>query len=181
MEHSLDHTLALLSRTPAAVDALLRELPEAFTHTNEGDNTWSAFDIIGHLIHCEKTDWLPRAKMILAHGETRPFEPFDRFGHIHASQGKTLPDLLDEFSAIRTQNLSELRAMRLTPEQLALRGFHPALGPVSLSQLLAAWAAHDANHLHQLARVIAHQYRDLVGPWSRFMGVMHCTGHSAPA
>ncbi|HTW45487.1 MAG TPA: DinB family protein [Acidobacteriaceae bacterium] len=180
MEHNLDHTLALLARTPAALDALLRGLPEAFTHANEGDNTWSALDIVGHLIHCEKTDWLPRTKMILAYGDSRPFEPFDRQGHVRESKGKTLTALLDEFAGLRSQNIEELRAMHLTPSQLSLRGLHPALGSVTLSQLLATWAAHDANHLHQLARVIALQYRDLVGPWSRFMGVMHCTAHSAP-
>ena len=180
MEHNLDLSLALLARTPVAIDALLRGLPDTFTHANEGGDTWCAFDIIGHLIHCEETDWLPRVKTILAHGDSRTFDPFDRFGHIRKIQGRTLPALLDEFASVRSRNVAELKAMNLMPGQLALRGLHPSFGPVTLSQLIAAWTAHDANHLHQLARVMAHQYRDLVGPWSKFEGVMQCNAHSAP-
>lgn len=179
MEHNLDLSLTLLARTPAALDALLRGLPETFTSANEGPATWSPFDIVGHLIHCEETDWLPRTRFILAHGDSRPFDPFDRFGHIPKCQGKTLPQLLDEFARIRARNLDELRALRLTPAQLALRGLHPSFGSITLSQLLAAWTAHDANHLHQVARVMAHQYRELVGPWAEFEGVMQCNAHSA--
>lgn len=181
MEHNLDHSIALLARTPAALDALLRGLPDFWTTANEGKNTWSARDIIAHLIHCERTDWIPRAERILQYGESLSFDPFDREGHIQESRGKTLAQLLDEFAHLRRQNLDKLRQWKLQPQQLALKGIHPSFGTVTLSQLLAAWTAHDANHLHQLARVIAHQYRDLVGPWSKYEGVMHCTAHSASA
>ena len=181
MEQNLDQTLALLARTPAAFDALLRGLPDTWTRANEGDDTWSAYDIVGHLIHCERTDWLPRAKIILQFGDARPFDPFDRLGHVQDVQGKSLHTLLDEFARRRTENLAELRALHLQPEQLKLQGRHPVFGPVTLSQLLAAWAAHDLNHLHQLGRVMAIQYREAVGPWAQYMGAMHCKSHSAPA
>jgi hypothetical protein len=179
MEDSLPQTISLLVRTPAALDAFLRELPEYWTLRNEGENTWSAFDIVGHLIHGERTDWMPRAKMILKFGETREFEPFDRLGHVRESAGKSLGDLLDEFARLRSENLDELRALKLRREDLALRGRHPALGVVTLSQLLATWAAHDLTHIHQISRVMAHQYRDAVGPWGAYLGVMQCAGHSS--
>jgi len=179
MEDSLPQTISLLVRTPAALDAFLRELPEYWTLRNEGENTWSAFDIVGHLIHGERTDWMPRAKMILNFGETRDFEPFDRLGHVRKSAGNSLGDLLDEFAHLRSENLDELRALKLRREDLALRGRHPALGVVTLSQLLATWAAHDLTHIHQISRVMAHQYRDAVGPWGVYLGVMQCAGHSS--
>jgi len=180
MEQNLPHTIALLSRTPAVLNGLLRDLPESWTLRNEGENTWSAFDIVGHLIHGERTDWMPRARMILRFGETRPFEPFDRLAQVRESQGKSLAQLLDEFSRLRSENLSELRALNLQHDDLARRGLHPALGVVTLSQLLATWAVHDLTHLHQLSRVMGHQYRDAVGPWSAYLGVLHCAGHSSP-
>jgi len=180
MEHNLAHTISLLARTPAALNALLRDLPEAWTSRNEGENTWSAFDIVGHLIHGERTDWMPRARMILQFGETKPFDPFDRWGQERESQGKSLGQLLDKFARLRSENLSELRAMNLRPGDLDRRGRHPALGVVTLSELLATWAAHDLTHLHQIARVMAHQYRDAVGPWSAYLGVLQCAGHSSP-
>ncbi len=180
MELNLQHTVALLSRTPAALNVFLRDLPEAWTHSNEGEKTWSAFDIVGHLIHGERTDWMPRARMILQSGESRTFEPFDRWGQALESAGKTLPQLLDEFARLRAANLDDLRAMNLRPDDLDRRGWHPALGVVTLSQLLATWAAHDLTHLHQLSRVMAHQYREAVGPWSAYLGVMKCAGHSSP-
>jgi hypothetical protein len=179
MSHNLDHSITLLARAPAALNALLRDLPDELALTDEGENTWSPFDIVGHLIHCERTDWLLRTKWLLQHGETQPFPPFDRNGHIRECQGKSLSQLLDEFSADRTKSLAELRAMNLRPEDLARRGLHPALGPLTLSDLLAAWAAHDLNHLHQLARVMAHQYRNSIGPFTQYMGVMHCNAHGA--
>ena len=180
MEHSLEHTVALLSRTPAALDALLRDLPEAWTRRNEGENTWSAFDIVGHLIHGERTDWMPRAKMILEFGETRTFTPFDRWAQARESEGKSLSQLLDEFAHLRAENLEELRALNLKANDFARRGRHPGLGFVTLSELLATWAAHDLTHLHQLSRVMAHQYREILGPWSAYLGVLQCAGHSAP-
>jgi DinB superfamily len=180
MEHNLQHTISLLTRTPAALSALLRDLPETWTSRNEGENTWSAFDVIGHLIHGERTDWMPRARMVLQFGETQTFEPFDRWGHVRESQGKSLAQLLDEFARLRSENLEELRTLNLRPEDLELRGRHPALGTVTLSELLATWAAHDLTHLHQVSRVMAHQYRNAVGPWSGYLGVLQCAGHSSP-
>jgi DinB family protein len=179
MEHHLPYTIALLSRTPATLDTLLRELPDAWTSRNEGDNTWSAFDIVGHLIHGDRTDWIPRVRMVLDLGETRTFEPFDRWGQVRESQGKSLGQLLDEFARVRSDSLDALRALNLRAEDLERRGRHPALGVVTLSELLATWAAHDLNHLHQIARVMAHQYREAVGPWSVYLGVLQCAGHSA--
>jgi len=179
MPCNLQHTLSLLSRTPAALNGLLRDLPEAWTLCNEGENTWSGFDVVGHLIHGERTDWMPRARMVLQFGETRTFEPFDRWAQARESQGKSLGQLLDEFARLRSANLEELRALNLRPEDLALRGRHPALGVVTLSELLAAWVAHDLTHLHQISRVMAHQYREAVGPWRRFLGVLQCAGHSS--
>jgi hypothetical protein len=177
MNHNLDDSIALLTRTPAVLNALLRGLPEEWTLQNEGENTWSALDIVGHLIHCERSDWMPRTKWLLQYGETEPFPPFDRWGHVRECTGKALPQLLDEFSAIRAENLAGLRAMNLSSEDLTRHGCHPALGAVTLSELLAAWAAHDVNHLHQVSRVMAHQYREAVGPFQRFMGVMQCAAH----
>jgi hypothetical protein len=180
MEHNLEHTVRLLARTPAGLDALLRDLPQTWTSRNEGENTWSAFDVVGHLIHGERTDWMSRTKMILQFGETRAFEPFDRWGQVRESEGKSLGGLLDEFARLRRENLIELRALDLRPEDLDRRGRHPALGVVTLSELLATWAAHDLTHLHQISRVMAHQYREAVGPWSPYLGVLQCVGHSAP-
>jgi hypothetical protein len=177
--HNLDHTISLLAYTPAALDALLRDLPETWTHRNEGENTWTTYDVIGHLIHCERVDWMPRAHMILEFGETRTFEPFDREAHTRESHEKSLGHLLDEFARLRFSNLNDLRDLNLLPDDLARRGRHPGLGVVTLSELLATWAAHDLTHLHQISRIMAHQYREAVGPWNKYLGVMHCAGHGA--
>lgn len=181
MEQSLERTIVVLERTPGAVDALLRGLPEEWTRANEGEGTWSAFDVVVHLINCERTDWVPRARTILEskNGEVREFPPFDRFGEIRESQGKALGELLDTFATERTENLKRVREWGLGPKELAMRGKHPALGEVTLEQLLATWAAHDLNHLHQVSRVMAHQYHEAVGPWSKYLGVMLCDAHSA--
>ena len=179
MEQNLSHTLALLERTPRVFNALLRGLPDEWTHPNEGGNTWNAFDIVGHLVHCERADWMPRIERILHLGESQPFEPLDREAQKRESAGKVLDDLLDEFTELRAGNLDLVRELNLQPEDLAKRGVHPALGPVTLNNLLATWAAHDMTHLHQLSRVLAHQYREAVGPWEKFVGVLRCGGHSA--
>jgi len=179
MQFSLPDTISFLSGTPAALNALLRDLPEMWTRGNEGKNTWSPFDVMGHLIHAERTDWIPRARMILQFGESQPFLPFDRLGHEKESQGKSLSQLLDEFARVRSENLGELRALNLQPQDLDRRGQHPALGAVTLSQLLATWAVHDLTHLHQLSRVMAHQYCETVGPWSGYLGVLKCSAHSS--
>jgi hypothetical protein len=181
MKESLVETTSLLARTPAVLDALLRDLPKAWTTTNEGESTWSAFDVVAHLIHGDRTDWMPRARMILKFGESRAFEPFDRLGQIKESRDKSLDQLLDEFARLRSESLRELRELNLRPKDLELRGLHPELGVVTLSQLLATWAVHDMTHLHQISRVMAHQYRDAVGPWSVYLGVLQCAGHSAAA
>ena len=179
MALDLQQTVALLSRTPSALNALLRDLPQTWTLGNEGGETWSPFDIVGHLIHGERTDWMARARIILQHGENRAFDPFDRLPQERESQGKSLGELLDEFARLRAENLDALRAMNLQPEDFERRGRHPALGPVTLAQLLATWAVHDMTHLHQLSRVMAYQYREVVGPWSAYLGVLHCEGHSS--
>jgi hypothetical protein len=175
----LPEAVALLSRTPAALDALLRGLPAVWVNRNEGKDSWSAFDIVGHLIVGERTDWMPRLRMILESGDARAFDPLDRFAQEKESRGKSLEQLLDEFARLRRENLAALQALNLQPEDFARRGRHPALGTVTLGELLATWAAHDLTHVHQLSRVMAHQYREAVGPWSAYLGVLHCGGHSA--
>ena len=179
MEHDLERTIALLGRTPVALDALLRDLPEEWTFRGEGDKTWTAFDVVGHLIHADRTDWMSRVKRILDYGETRAFEPFDRLGQVRESEGKSLGQLLDEFARVRAEKLDELRGLKLQSEDFERRGLHPALGTVTLSELLATWAVHDLTHLHQISRVMAHQYREAVGPWSKYLGVLQCAGHSS--
>lgn len=181
MVHELENTIALLERTPAALDALLRGLPEVWTEAGEGAGTWSVSTVIAHLNHCEHEDWMPRVRHILRAGETEPFAPLDREGHVRFGRGKTLPQLLDEFARARAKGLEELRALNLTAADLKRRAKHPALGAVTLSELLATWAAHDLTHLHQISRIMAHQVREAVGPWVRFLGVMQCAGHSDAA
>jgi DinB superfamily len=181
MAHELKDTVSLLSRTPPALNALLRDLPQTWTHRTEGENTMSAFDVVGHLVYAERADWIPRVKMVLELGETKAFEPFDRKGHLRECQGKSLGQLLDEFSRVRAENLEQLRRWNLGPEDMKKRGRHPAFGAVTLGQLLATWAAHDLTHLHQVSRIMAHQYREAVGPWSEYLGVMKCQGHSSAA
>jgi len=179
MEHDPEQTIALLSRTPAALDGLLRGLPESWTHRGEGEDTWTVFDVVGHLIYADRENWMPRARRILQFGEEQPFDPFDRQGHVRESQGKSLSQVLDEFARVREGCLVDLRALNLTSEQMTKRGRHPALGPVTLSELLATWAAHDMTHLHQISRILAHQYREAVGPFAAYLGVLQCGGHSS--
>jgi DinB family protein len=178
-EFNPTEAIAVLSRTPAALDALLRGLPDIWVRGNEGKDTWSAFDIIGHLIVGERTDWMPRARIILENGEARPFDPFDRFAQAKQSQAQSLQQLLDEYARLRSENLASLQSLNLQPADWSRRGRHPELGVVTLAQLLATWAVHDLTHVHQLSRVMAHQYRDAVGPWSAYLGVLNCAGHSA--
>lgn len=177
MNHDLENSIALLERTPATLNALLRGLPEAWTHHNEGDGTFTVVDVVGHLIYADRADWMPRTRMILEYGETRPFEPFDRWGHTRECEGRTLPQLLDEFARVRAGCLEDMRLLNLTRSQLELRGRHPALGLVALSELLATWAVHDLTHLHQISRIMAHQYRGEVGPFAQYLGVLKCEGH----
>jgi DinB superfamily len=181
-EFNLAETIAVLTRTPATLNALLRGLPKIWVRGNEGKDTWNAFDIVGHLIAGERTDWMPRARIIMENGEARPFDPFDRVAQLKECQDKPqeIDQLLDEFARLRRENLAALQALNLQKEDLSRRGRHPALGVVTLSELLATWAVHDLTHVHQLSRVMAHQYRDTVGPWSAYLGVLKCAGHSAP-
>lgn len=172
MDFQLPSGIRILERTPRTLRTLLEDLPAEWTHASEGPQTWSAFDILGHLIHGERTDWIPRARIILAQGTNRRFTPFDRFAQFDASRGKTVADLLDDFEGEREASLETLAAWRLSDEQLALQGEHPAFGLVSLRQLLATWVAHDLGHIAQLSRVMAKQYREAVGPWRAYLSVM---------
>ena len=167
----LAEAVTLLANTPGTLDAMLRTLPKAWLAAHEGGETWSPHDVIGHLIHGERTDWLPRARIILQHGESRAFAPYDRFAQF-AEGARTLPALLDEFASLRAQNLRELAAMQITTADLERRGRHPDFGPVTLSQLLATWVAHDLDHVMQVARVLGSQYAEEVGPWRRYLRVI---------
>jgi hypothetical protein len=179
MNQELRETLVLLSRTPKALDALLRDLPDALTMRTEGEGTWTAYDVVGHLIHGELTDWIPRTKRLLEFGESKAFDKFDRTAQERESQGKTLGQLLDEFAKLRAKNIEEISRMKLTAEDLGRKGMHPSLGTVTLGNLLSTWAAHDMTHLHQVSRILAHQYREQVGPWTVYLGVLQCNGHSS--
>ena len=179
MQHELNDTIALLERTPAALDAFLRGLPDTWVATNEGGDSWTVTEVVAHLIHGERTDWIPRIRMTMQYGESRGFEPFDRLGHVPLSREQSLAALLDTFARERAEGLNELRGLNLQREDLERRGLHPAFGPVTLSQLLATWAAHDLSHLHQISRIMAAQYREHVGAWTQYLGVMQCQGHSS--
>jgi hypothetical protein len=168
----LEECLSVLTRTPATFDSLLRDLPEAWTSATEGPGTWSPYIVIGHLIHGEKVDWMPRLRIILEHGPDRPFDPFDREAQLRDSRGKSLSALLDEFSTLRRDNLASLRALNLQNAQLEWKGTHPELGPVTARQLLATWTAHDLGHILQVSRVMAKRYREEVGPWTQYLSVM---------
>lgn len=165
--------MAVLERTPRVLEALLSGLPDGWTTVNEGNETWSPFDVVGHLIDGELTDWMTRLHVILSQSGTRRFEPFDRFRHISRNKGRSLSELLIEFRETRERNLGELRDLNLTRAQLQLTGEHPAFGSVTLEQLLATWVAHDLGHIAQIARVMAKQYREAVGPWEAYLPVLH--------
>jgi DinB superfamily len=172
MEIELADIIDLLNRTPATLKELLHGLPKTWTETNEGENTWSPFDVVGHLIHGEHVNWIPRAKMILEFGESKVFEPFDRFAQFEASKGKTLEQLLEEFEVIRHENIRTLKDMNLTLEDLQKCGHHPEFGRVTLGELLSTWAAHDLDHVVQISRTIAKGYKEAVGPWRAYLSVL---------
>ena len=172
MNFALDKGIAVLTRTPATLRAMLTDLPAEWTTATEGPETWSPYDIVGHLIHGERTDWIARARIILAQGANRRFEPYDRFAQFRESRGKSLAQLLDEFEKLRAENLVILRDMHLTETHMPLEGEHPAFGTVTLQQLLATWVAHDLGHIAQIARVMAKQYREAVGPWREYLPVL---------
>ena len=168
----LEESLAILTRTPATLNTLLRDLPESWTTATEGPQTWSPYDVIGHLIHGERADWIPRLAIILEHGTARPFDPFDREAQFRESAGKSLSDLLDEFTALRRENVKHLRSLELDAGQLELEGTHPTLGTVTARQLLATWTAHDLAHVLQISRTMAKRYKQEVGPFAQFLSVM---------
>lgn len=171
-ELKLDEAVALLRITPDLLKSWLSGMPACWTECNAGPETFSPFDVVGHLIHGEKADWIPRLRIILDHGTSKPFEPFDRFAMYEASQGKALPELLDEFAELRAENLKELERLKLSDSDLQKEGIHPAFGKVTASQLIATWAVHDLNHIGQIARVMAHRYREDVGPWRAYLSVL---------
>jgi hypothetical protein len=178
MNFDLDLSIDVLARTPATLQSLLDGLTDPWTRGTEGPETFSAFDVVGHLIDGEETDWIPRAQIILARGEHPRFEPYDRFRHRRRNVDRTLSSLLEEFAGLRAVNLGLLRSWRLTPAVLDLPGEHPSLGPVTLRQLLAAWVVHDLGHIAQTARVMAKQYYGEVGPWVPYLPVL--TDHPVP-
>jgi len=172
MEFELAHAIEVLRRTPATLNALLRDLPEPWLVQNEGPETWSPYDVIGHLIHGDETDWIPRAQIILEYGETKAFEPFDRVAMFAESKGKSVVELLDTFAQLRAEKLRELQSMNLTSELLDKRGRHPELGVVTLKQLLSTWVVHDLGHIRQVVRVMSKQYGEAVGPWRAYLSIL---------
>jgi len=172
MTFDLENAIALLDRTPKILRAWLEGLPKDWQLVNEGDQTWSAFDIVGHFIHGERTDWIPRARIILSDAEDKMFETFDRFAQFEDSRGKTLSELLETFEVLRQTNIAALRGFALEADDYSKTGIHPELGPVNLGQLLSTWVVHDLDHLAQIAQVMGRQYRDDVGPWAAYLGIL---------
>lgn len=172
MDFDLTAGVAVLERTPRTLRALLEGLPAAWIDGAEGPDTWSPYVVLGHLIHGERTDWIPRARLIVEQGPDRRFTPFDRFWQLKAGREHGLDELLDEFARLRAESLATLAAWRITGDHLALEGIHPEFGAVTLRQLLATWVAHDLGHLAQISRVMAKQYRDAVGPWRAYLPIM---------
>jgi hypothetical protein len=172
MQFNLNRALELLEKTPGVIESLLDGLSEEWTTTNEGGDSWSPYDIVGHLIHGEKTDWMPRMEIILSSNVDKVFEPFDRFAQFNDSNGKTMRQLLSEFKLLRASNTNQLRLKGLVAEDLQQAGIHPALGQVTLQQLLAAWVVHDLNHIAQITRIMAKQYKTEVGPWEEYLRIL---------
>lgn len=173
MNFTAEKSIEILARTPAVLEAMLKDVSADWTTSNEGGETWSAFDVLGHLVHGEKTDWIPRAEIILSDAPDKTFEPFDRFAQFEESRGKTSAQLLDEFKSWRKRNIGVLRSKNLTAEDLNKKGVHPAFGEVTLAQLLAAWTVHDLDHVAQISRVMAKQYKEDVGPWAEYLGILN--------
>lgn len=173
MEYSLEKSIEILRRTPATLDALLRPLSDVWIFTNEGAESWSPYDVVGHLIHAEEHNWIARANVILQYGEARPFETFNRTAMFEQSKGKSLAELLDRFAQLREENIVELERMNPTPAMLEKRGTHPQLGTITLGHLLSTWVVHDLGHIGQVVRVMAKQYRDAVGPWQAFLPILN--------
>ncbi len=172
MSFELQKAIEILQRTPAVLDQLLSGLSLEWLKSNEGADTWSPYDIVGHLIFGEKTDWMVRIKIILNEGENKRFETFDRFGQFEGDQNKPITELLKEFELLRANNLSELKDLNIGPKELKKLGIHPEFGEVSLEQLIASWAVHDLGHIAQISRVMAKQYQNTVGPWKQYLGIV---------
>jgi uncharacterized damage-inducible protein DinB len=172
LEYQYEHAVEILRRTPATLTVFLRGLPEAWTMSTEGPETWSAYDIVGHLLHGDEADWIARTRLILEQGETRPFDSFNRTAMFEKYQGYSLDQLLVAFEQVRANNLAALSELHITPENLTLKGTHPALGTVTLSQLLATWVVHDLNHIGQTVEVMSRQYAEAVGPWSAYLAIL---------
>ncbi len=172
MDYQIDQAVEILRRTPGTLKALLAGLPDAWTRGAAGPGAWSPYDVVGHLLHGEEGDWIARARIILEHGAARPFDPFNRTAMFEKYAGYSLERLLDAFEQARAQNLDTLRGLEITPEKLALKGAHPALGTVTLSQLLSTWVVHDLNHIGQMVEGMAHQYAEAVGPWQAYLGIL---------
>lgn len=172
MPLEIEEAKILLRRTPDVLDALLRGLPVPWVHENEGPETWSSFDVVGHLIEAEETNWIPRLRHLVRHGESAVFPPFDRLGFVARTRGGSMAELLDTFREARGRSLVQLEALGLTPGDLGRPGRHPDFGPVTLGQLLATWAIHDLNHLGQIVNVLARQHAAAVGPWRAFLGIL---------
>jgi hypothetical protein len=172
MRFNLEHATDILSRTPAVLATMLGDLPAEWVSGNEGGQTWSPFDVIGHLIHGERTDWIPRVRLILRSEEPETFETFDRFAQFEASRGKSLQELLGAFADLRSESLRALRDLNVTAGDLARRGRHPEFGEVTLEELLATWVVHDLDHVAQVTRTMAKQYREAVGPWTSYLSVL---------
>ena len=172
MDFNLENSIEILSRTPQTVTSLLGNLSDEWTMSTSGENEWNPFDVIGHYIHGEETDWIPRAEIILARGENPAFEPFDRFAQFESSKGRTLTELLERFSSLRAKNLETLRSWNLTAQDLQLTGIHPEFGVVTLEQLLATWVVHDLTHIRQIVTVLAKQYQKEVGPWRAYLSIL---------
>jgi hypothetical protein len=172
MKFNLEQAIQILERTPAVVETLLKGLDDDWVMQNEGGETWSAYDIVGHYIHGEKADWIPRMQVILGNGD-KHFKPFDRFAQFTESKGKTLEQLLGEFDVLRKESLAVLKGISFTDEMFDSTGIHPKFGDVTLRQLLSTWVVHDLTHIHQLSRVLAKQYQQEVGPWYEFLGVLN--------
>jgi hypothetical protein len=172
MEFLLKHAVEVLKQTPQTLHSLLGGLSESWILNNEGPDTWSPYDVVGHLIYGEETDWIPRAKIILEHGEEKTFTPFDRFAFFDMSKGKTLHELFDIFSRLRKENLQILEEMNLQPHHFELKGRHPEFGTVTLGQLLATWVVHDLDHIEQIVRTMSAQYLENAGPWKAYLSIL---------
>ena len=175
MKFDLNQAISVLERTPVVFRNLLNNLSQEWTHRNEGPDTWSPYDVMGHLVHGEKTDWMPRLEIILSDEAQKTFEPYNRFAQFEMSKGKSLGDLLDEFELLRKRNLRNLKSKFLSTEELSRQGVHPELGPVSLREMLSAWVVHDLGHIAQVSRVMAKQYSNEVGPWPKYLTILNST------